>query len=280
MKAFGHPAVCETLAPELVRRFKIVAFDWDGTAVMSRHEDAAPVRELLETLLHFGVLIVVITGTNFPNIDRQLSAAVQGPHKRRLYISTNRGSEVYGFDEQARPVLLCRRTATTRENRLLTEIADAVRSAFPEGPLEALTYLGQNFLVVPSERILPVAMFLKSELGFDMLADLTAVDYPKREKRFEVIYELYSFPRNERLRLKAPLGDGETIESVVSVWGVADWLERECFDMFGIRFANHPNLKRILLPDEWEGYPLRKDYGILQQDAKWVRENLHIESGQ
>ncbi len=161
-----------------------------------------------------------------------------------------------------------------------SEIADAVRSAFPEGPLEALTYLGQNFLVVPSERILPVAMFLKSELGFDMLADLTAVDYPKREKRFEVIYELYSFPRNERLRLKAPLGDGETIESVVSVWGVADWLERECFDMFGIRFANHPNLKRILLPDEWEGYPLRKDYGILQQDAKWVRENLHIESGQ
>ena len=127
MKAFGHPAVCETLAPELVRRFKIVAFDWDGTAVMSRHEDAAPVRELLETLLHFGVLIVVITGTNFPNIDRQLSAAVQGPHKRRLYISTNRGSEVYGFDEQARPVLLCRPTATTRENRLLTEIADAVR---------------------------------------------------------------------------------------------------------------------------------------------------------
>jgi NADH-quinone oxidoreductase subunit C len=161
-----------------------------------------------------------------------------------------------------------------------SELVDAVRRAFPEDSFDALTYLGQNFIILPSEGILPVAMFLKSELGFDMLTDLTAVDYPKREKRFEVIYELYSFPRNERLRLKAPLGDGESVESVSSVWGAADWLEREAFDMFGIRFANHPNLKRILLPDEWEGHPLRKDYSILKQDEKWVRENLHIESGQ
>ena len=70
------------------------------------------------------------------------------------------------------------------------------------------------------------------------------------------------------------------MESVISLWSTADWLEREVFDMFGIRFANHPNLKRILLPEEWQGYPLRKDYGILQQDVKWVQENLHIESGQ
>lgn len=161
-----------------------------------------------------------------------------------------------------------------------SEIADSLRATFPEAPIEALTYLGQNFLMVPRQSLLPVAMYLKSESKFDMLADLTAVDYPKKEKRFEVIYQLYSFPRNERLRLKVPVGENETIESVTSVWAVADWLEREAFDMFGIRFANHPNLKRILLPDEWEGHPLRKDYGITQQDVKWVRENLHIESGQ
>ncbi|OFV97857.1 MAG: NADH dehydrogenase [Acidobacteria bacterium RIFCSPLOWO2_02_FULL_61_28] len=157
---------------------------------------------------------------------------------------------------------------------------DALRKAFPGVSIEAFTFRGQNYLILPKENILPVTKHLKSEYNFNMLADLTAVDYPKREKRFEVIYELYSFPRNERLRLKVPLGDGETIESVVPVWGAANWLEREVFDMFGIRFEHHPNLRRILLPDEWQGHPLRKDYGILQQDTRWVQENLHIESGQ
>ena len=161
-----------------------------------------------------------------------------------------------------------------------SDLVNSIRAAFPDISFEAFTYLNQNFLVLPLESILPVATFLKSDSGFDMLTDLTAVDYPKREKRFEVIYELYSFSRNERLRLKVPAADGEMVESMVSVWGVADWLEREVFDMFGIRFAHHPNLKRILLPDEWEGYPLRKDYSILKQDEKWVRENLHIEKGQ
>ena len=160
------------------------------------------------------------------------------------------------------------------------ELPEAVRQAFPGVAIEALTFRGQNFLIVPKESLLPVANYLKSESGFHLLADLTAVDYPKKEKRFEVIYQLYSFPRNERLRVKVPLGDGETIESVVPVWGVADWLEREAFDMFGIRFELHPNLRRILLPEEWQGHPLRKDYGILQQDTRWVQENLHIESGQ
>jgi NADH-quinone oxidoreductase subunit C len=113
-----------------------------------------------------------------------------------------------------------------------------------------------------------------------MLSDLTAVDWPKREKRFDVVLNLYSFAKNERLRLKAHAADGEAVPSMVGVWLAADWLEREVFDMFGIVFSGHPNLKRILLPDEWQGYPLRKDYDILQQDTAWVRENLGIESGQ
>lgn len=160
------------------------------------------------------------------------------------------------------------------------ELVGLLRADFPDVSIDAFTYLNQNFFVVPHESILPVAMFLESEVGFNLLADLTAIDYPQRERRYEVIYQLYSFSRNERLRLKVPLGESEVIESVVPVWSTADWLEREVFDMFGIRFANHPNLKRILLPDEWQGHPLRKDYGILQQDQQWVQENLHIESGQ
>jgi NADH-quinone oxidoreductase subunit C len=82
------------------------------------------------------------------------------------------------------------------------------------------------------------------------------------------------------LRIKIQVGDGEAAPSMVSVWPTADWLEREVYDMFGIEFAGHPNLKRLLLPEEWEGFPLRKDYDILRQDDAWVRENLGIESGQ
>ena len=141
------------------------------------------------------------------------------------------------------------------------ELVDSLRQAFADVAVESYSYLGQNFLILPRESILPVAMFLKTESGFNMLADLTAVDYPQREKRFEVVYQLYSFPR-------------------IPVWSGADWLEREVYDMFGISFDHHPNLKRILLPEEWQGHPLRKDYGILQQDVRWVQENLHIESGQ
>jgi NADH/F420H2 dehydrogenase subunit C len=121
---------------------------------------------------------------------------------------------------------------------------------------------------------------LRDEASFALLADLTAAEYPKRERRFDVIYQLFSFTRNERLRVKAYVGESESIESVVPLWIGADWMEREAFDMFGIRFDHHPNLKRILLPDEWDGHPLRKDYSILKQDQKWVQENLHIPSGQ
>jgi len=160
------------------------------------------------------------------------------------------------------------------------ELPDAVRQKFPGVALEAFMFRGQNFFFVPKEHLLDAANYLKSDQGFTMLADLTALDFPKEEKRFQVVYQLYSFSRNERLRLKVRAADGETVESVVPVWAAADWMEREVYDMFGIRFEHHPNLRRILLPDEWQGYPLRKDYSILQQDTRWVQENLHIESGQ
>jgi len=123
---------------------------------------------------------------------------------------------------------------------------------------------------------------LKSEDGgaYVFLTDETAVDYPKRDKRFEIVYHLYSFKRNDRLRLKVLAGENEKVPSVVGVWPVANWLEREIFDMFGILFEGHPDLKRILLPDGWTGHPLRKDYDILRQDQAWVQANLNIKSGQ
>ncbi|PYR87784.1 MAG: NADH-quinone oxidoreductase subunit C, partial [Acidobacteria bacterium] len=94
------------------------------------------------------------------------------------------------------------------------------------------------------------------------------------------VYILYSHAKNERVRVKARIKEWEPIESVSGVWTTADWLEREVFDMFGVQYLNHPNLKRILLPEDWVGYPLRKDYNIRLQDVEWVRKHLGIDSGQ
>jgi NADH-quinone oxidoreductase subunit C len=160
------------------------------------------------------------------------------------------------------------------------EIVKRFRAKFGAALLEAMEDRKQAILTVDRARLVEIALHLREEEKFDMLADLTAVDWPKREKRFDVVLNLYSFPKNERLRLKVWAADAEDVPSVVSVWPTANWQEREVFDMFGIIFSGHPNLKRILLPDEWQGYPLRKDYDILQQDTAWVRENLGIESGQ
>ncbi len=146
--------------------------------------------------------------------------------------------------------------------------------------IEALTYLGQNYLVADRSVTTELLQVLRNEEQFDYCVDITAVHYPKRERQFDVIWILYSFPRNERIRVKTLIADGESFPSVVGLWPTANWLEREVFDMFGIKFEGHPDLKRILLPDGWKGHPLRKDYGIVQQDKEWVQINLGIESGQ
>jgi NADH-quinone oxidoreductase subunit C len=154
------------------------------------------------------------------------------------------------------------------------------RARFGDAIREAWSDRKQAILVAAPEQLLEISRYTRDEEQFDYLVDLTAVDWPKREKRFDLLLILYSFPRNERLRIKVQVGDGESAPSVVGVWPTADWLEREVYDMFGITFAGHPRLTRLLLPEEWVGFPLRKDYDILQQDDAWVRENLGIESGQ
>jgi NADH-quinone oxidoreductase subunit C len=146
--------------------------------------------------------------------------------------------------------------------------------------IEANSYLGQNYFVVDSSLIPELLRILRDEEQFDYCVDLTAVHYPNREKQFDVVWILYSFAKNERIRVTARIADGASVPSSTSIWPTTNWLEREVFDMFGIRFDGHPDLKRILLPDGWKGHPLRKEYGIIQQDQEWVQINLGIESGQ
>ena len=161
-----------------------------------------------------------------------------------------------------------------------SELARELKERFEDAIVETSTYLGQNFVVVKPGSAIPLLEYLKLESDFDYLVDITAVDWPKRADRFDVVYILYSFSRNERMRVKIYIADGYQPETAVGVHLTANWLEREVYDMFGIEFAGHPDMRRILMPDEWQGYPLRKDYGILQQDQRWVQENLGIESGQ
>jgi NADH-quinone oxidoreductase subunit C len=160
------------------------------------------------------------------------------------------------------------------------ELTEALKLEFPNEIKEFASYLGQNFLVAQAPAVVPILHYLRDEADFDYLVDLTAVDYPKAEKRFELVYILYSFSRNTRVRVKTHVADGEKPLTAVEVHATANWLEREVFDMFGIEFAHHPDMKRILMPEEWEGYPLRKDHSIVRQDERWVKENLGIDSAQ
>lgn len=162
------------------------------------------------------------------------------------------------------------------ESELVTRFQSRWGSA-----VEAFSYLGQNYLVVDPATLHDVLHAMRDEELFDYCVDVTAVHYPKREgKEFDLVHILYSFARNTRVRVKTQIADGAAVPSAVDLWPTANWLEREVFDMFGIRFDGHPDLRRILLPEDWKGHPLRKDHSILQQDQEWVKNNIGIESGQ
>ena len=145
-----------------------------------------------------------------------------------------------------------------------------VTQRFGSRVLETHDRLGDHTAVVEREALLEVLAFLRDEspLWFNMLTDLTAVDYqkfPGREDgpRFEVVYHLYSVPHNHRVRIKTVVEeDDAVVPSAVSLWPIANWFEREVWDMFGIRFSGHPDLRRLLLYEEFQGHPLRKDYPI------------------
>ena len=160
------------------------------------------------------------------------------------------------------------------------DLVSSLKAQYGSGIREASTYAMQNYLVVDSSLAYEILLRMRDDQLFDYCVDITAVHYPKREAQFDIVYVLYSFHKNERLRIKTQLKDGEHVRSAVGIWPTANWLEREVFDMFGIVFDEHPELKRILMPDDWKGHPLRKDYAILQQDQEWVKNNIGIESAQ
>ena len=129
--------------------------------------------------------------------------------------------------------------------------------------VEAISFRDELTLVIPLEHLVAACEFLRSdpELKFNFLSDITPVDRFPLEPRFEVNYHLVSLERRERLRLKVRVpGINPLVPSVINVWPTANWHEREAFDLFGIRFEGHPDMRRLLMPDDWEGYPLRKDY--------------------
>ena len=125
-------------------------------------------------------------------------------------------------------------------------------------------YLGDWTVIVPAAKIIAAATHLRDapEAAFDYCSDLTATDWPPRAERFDVIYCLYSTRHRHRVRLKVKVAENQPLASVTGVWTAANWLEREVFDMFGVNFTGHPDLRRILMPDDWQGYPQRKDYPL------------------
>lgn len=146
----------------------------------------------------------------------------------------------------------------------LDAVVRKVNAALPGALLSHESFDQDDRITVDPARIRDLGRLLKSdpELDFTLLVDLTCVDYIDETPRFEMIYQLFSMSRNYRLRVKARLADGQPIDSLCAVWRVADPLEREVFDMFGVPFNEHPNLTRILMYEGFEGHPLRKDYPL------------------
>ncbi len=140
-------------------------------------------------------------------------------------------------------------------------VAVAVHVAYPEAIIDAKKTPDGLVLFISPLQLLPVARMLKQG-GFERLSAVTGVDWWPRTPRFEIVYFLHSVSHKVRLRLSVRLKEDESVESLCGVWQAANWYEREVMDLFGVSFRNHPNPERIMMPVDWEGYPLRKDYPI------------------
>ena len=146
----------------------------------------------------------------------------------------------------------------------LKELSDTIQAALPDQVIETQIAHGELTVVVPAQSIVKVLGFLRDNANcqFSILVDVCGVDYPEREQRFEVVYNLLSLEQNQRIRVKAYVGEDETIPSVVGVYSSANWWEREAWDLYGIFFSEHPDLRRILTDYGFEGHPLRKDFPL------------------
>ena len=151
-------------------------------------------------------------------------------------------------------------------------ILNKIKAKFTDSILESLEFKKELTVVLKKESLIEICKFLKEELDlkFNHLSDVSGVDYLGRTPRFDISYHLYSIPQNHRVRLKIKVNENETIPSVTSVWSTANWYEREIFDMFGLNFENHPDLRRILMAEDWVGHPLRKDYPLGYEELQFT----------
>jgi NADH-quinone oxidoreductase subunit C len=157
----------------------------------------------------------------------------------------------------------------------------ALQSAVPGSVAQISLYLGDWTVIVPVTHVLDAARHLRDapDAAFDFCSDVTATDWPPRaEGRFDVVYCLYSTRHRRRVRVKVKVGERQAIPSVAAIWPAANWLEREVYDMFGVNFTGHPDRRRILMPDDWQGFPQRKDYPLegpgellMENPLDWLR---------
>ena len=150
------------------------------------------------------------------------------------------------------------------------KILELLKQKFPKSILEVATPLGDEVAVIDGKALLAVVQFMKDKPHeYSMLLDLTCIDYLEEDPRFEMVYHLFSLTQNKRLRIKAKLSEKDPrIPSLTPLWKNANWLEREVFDLFGIYFEGHPDLRRIFMYEEFEGYPLRKDYSLRHRQPR------------
>jgi NADH-quinone oxidoreductase subunit C len=153
----------------------------------------------------------------------------------------------------------------------------ALQAAVPDGVTHVSYWVGDWTVIVPATRLLDVARHLKAA-GFDFCSDVTATDWPQRPQRFDVVYSLYSIRDKRRVRIKVRAAEQERVPSVTGVWPAANWLEREVYDMFGVAFIGHPDLRRMLMPEDWQGHPQRKDYPLegpgellMENPLEWLK---------
>ncbi len=181
-----------------------------------------------------------------------------------------------GKTRPRRPARPPRKKGPVYEDLEEDDLAEALKEPLGEDLLSAQSFLKQNIYTVHRRRLLETMVFLREDRDFDYLVDLTALDYLGDEERWCLVYHLFSHSSQLLVRVKSRLGEGELAPSVTPIWKSANWMEREVFDMFGISFTGHPDLKRILLPEDWHGHPLRKDYDIKLQDQAWISKHLRI----
>jgi len=154
----------------------------------------------------------------------------------------------------------------------IPEVIERVHARFGEAVQEVIEFRGETTLVVRREALVEICRFLRDDPAcrFNFLSDLCAVDYWPERPRFAVNYHLYSLPHNLRLRVKVFLEEEDpVVPTVTGIWPTANWHEREVYDLFGIRFEGHPDLRRILLPEDWEGHPLRRDHPLVVEPVQF-----------